>query len=349
MTKNKAFELFDHNFETLLALVERRLKTELRYHNLEPLKQSQKDLLDYAALLGETLKVVYQHRIYSALDEEVKWYGELFLARGWKQEALMMILDSWIIAIEGIIKPPESRMLSGAIRQLRDHLEKHPIDQMEKTVPAPSEEILRFAEMLVEGEFQAAWNLLAQLVSAGTLPYRLVEDFIVPALQTIGLHWQGGQVEVFQEHLATQTAQRLLNTLLFQFPPQEDLPFKALICGVPGEQHALVHEALNTYLQLRGWRTICLGSNLPISQILKAVHHFKPQVLFLSLVLVGRLGAAVELIDIVRESNPDMLLVFGGRGALMTREYLAKYPVLLASSFREGHDLAGAELKRRLG
>ncbi len=58
-------------------------------------------LLDTARHFGRLLRVIYRHRLLDALGEELRWYVNPFTAHGWGHDALSLVLDSWIVGIQG--------------------------------------------------------------------------------------------------------------------------------------------------------------------------------------------------------------------------------------------------------
>lgn len=129
---HSASQLFSSEFGNLSALVLKRLELEWHYHQRQDLGRSDQQLLHYAIEFGRLLNVVYRYRLFSALQEECKWYAAVFGARGSSHDAFALVLESWIMAIQGLLKPPECNELARPIQSIRDDLERL-LEQASKT------------------------------------------------------------------------------------------------------------------------------------------------------------------------------------------------------------------------
>ena len=65
---------------------------------------------------------VYRYDLAQALAQEAVWYASALAVRGPGKDAFSLLLESWIIAVQGIIKPPECNLLAEPIRELQTNL-----------------------------------------------------------------------------------------------------------------------------------------------------------------------------------------------------------------------------------
>jgi methanogenic corrinoid protein MtbC1 len=333
--------LFASEFENLSAVVLRRLELEWRYHHRLDLANADRQLLQYALEFGRLLKVVYRHRLFSELSEESQWYAGVFAARGSGHDAFALLLDSWIIAIQGVIKPPECNALAQPIQAIRNDLPLLVSRSQHRDLAAPGPTGLVLVDTLVRGDVRGARELISDAAARGTTPDRLIVEVMLPAMAEIGRRWELGEVEVFQEHLATETIQSLLAGLPLMMtgaPPKDG--WTALVSCAPGDEHALIPLALAAYLELKGWSVRNLGRSLPSGQIVRAVTAFSPRVLFLTFTVISRLDETLEVIERCRAASAHCRIILGGRGAVAARAIVEDRGALVAHDFEEGFRLA---------
>ena len=336
-----AAELFASEFEHLLAVVLRRLELEWQYrHRLDPAEVDRR-LLQYALEFGRLLKVVYRHRLFSALREESRWYAGVFAARGSGADAFALLLDSWIIAIQGVLKPPECNALAQPIQAIRNDLPVLIAQSQQRGSAAPGPAALLLVDALARGDVRSARQQISDTAARGTAPDRLIVEVMLPAMAEIGRRWELGEVEVFQEHLATEAIQSLLSGLPLMttgVPPKNG--WTALVTCAPGDEHSLIPLALAAYLEFRGWSVVNLGRSLPAGQIARAVTALSPRVLFLTFTTITRLDETLEVIELCRAASARCRIILGGRGAVAAKALMEGRGALVARDFDEGFRLA---------
>jgi methanogenic corrinoid protein MtbC1 len=341
-----ASHLFASQFADLSAVVLKRLELEWRYHRRPDLAKADQQLLQYALEFGRLLKVVYRHRLFAILHEEAQWYTGVFAARGSGHDAFELILDSWIIAIQGMIRPPACNELAQPIRAIRDDLPSLIAQMQHRRRAAPEPTVLLLVEGLLRGDARGAREILSGRAAKGTPPDRLIVEVILPAMAEIGQRWEFNEVEVFQEHLATETIQCLLTGLpLVMTGAAPKQGSDALVSCLPGEEHALIPLALAAYLEFKGWSVKNLGRSLPSGQIARAVAAFLPEALFLTFTTISRLDEALEVIEQCRVASARCRIILGGRGAIAAKAILENRGALVASDFEEGFRLAAESAK----
>jgi methanogenic corrinoid protein MtbC1 len=336
-----ASHLFASEFGNLSAVVLKRLELEWHYHQRPDLAKADQQLLQYALEFGRLLKVVYRHRLFSILRDESQWYAAVFAARGSIHDAFALVLDSWIIAIQGVIKPPECNELAQPIRAIRDDLPLLIAHAQHRNQAAPEADVILLVDSLVRGDVRGAREILSGMAAKGTPPDRLIVQVMLPAMAEIGRRWEFNEVEIFQEHLATEAIQSFLAGLpLVMTGAAPKQGPTVLVSCVPGEEHALIPLALAAYLEFKGWLVKNLGRSLPSDQIVRAVAAFSPAALFLAFTTISRLDEALEVIEKCRVASAGCHIILGGRGAVAAKAILENRGALVASDFEEGVLLA---------
>ncbi len=339
---HSASQLFSAEFGNLSALVLKRLELEWHYHQRTDLERADQQLLQYAMEFGRLLNVVYRHQLFSALREECAWYAAVFGARGSSHDAFALVLESWIIAIQGCLKPPECNELARPVQSVRDDLES--LIEQASTMRKASAETSRPAllEKLIRGDVRGAREVISAIAPEIASPDRLVVDVMLPAMAEVGQRWEANELEIFQEHLATEAIRSLLAGLALTIPePLRKTEAVALVSCAPKDEHELIPLALASYLTFRGWTVKNLGVGLPAGQIARAVASFGPKALFLTFTMLSRLDDVLDVIGKVRRESEHCRIILGGRGAGEARAVLESQGALVALGFDEGFRLAG--------
>lgn len=334
-----AARLFEEEYGNLFAIVQKRICLECESHADINLKDCCPYLIDYSSEFGNLLKIVYKYELIDALNEEIKWYLSLFHFQKWKKNGLSLILDSWIVAIQGWLKSPECNELTFPLKSIKDNLASQ-TEEIKDIKVAFDNKLIQFVEYLLKGDFHNALNLINQLVENSMPPENIIAELIVPASVEIGLRWQKNEIEIFEEHLATNTIKKLLNYISFLKNPPIKQEKTILISCAPGDEHDLSTLALSTFLELKGLKVRNLGRSLPAEQILKAVQKLEPGILILTFTMISMLEGVLKVIDIVQAAKPDLKILVSGRGAKLTKSLLESKRVIVIENFSELNDLA---------
>lgn len=176
-------------------------------------------------------------------------------------------------------------------------------------------------DALLDGDRSQARVLLAAHLDRTGSFLETVDGLVQPAMAEVGNRWEEGEVSVADEHLATATMQTVVAQAL------ADLPLDArpegggtlLAACVEGNDHALGLRVLSDAFELAGWRTRCLGADIPTDALVSMVERWRPDVLALSVSLEEQVPAAREVVDRVRALGGVQPTVLAG-GPLDERE-----------------------------
>jgi DNA-binding transcriptional MerR regulator len=104
---------------------------------------------------------------------------------------------------------------------------------------------------------------------AGFALETVLNDLILPALREIGDEWERGELEVGQEHFASNIVrERLLG--LARLWGRGGGPLAILACP-PGERHDIGLIAFGLLLRSHGWRILFLGADTPLETLERTV------------------------------------------------------------------------------
>ena len=190
--------------------------------------------------------------------------------------------------------------------------------------PGESEELLACIRAHEEtGLYRALQQRLAESGLA-----RFVQDTVAPLTVRVGDEWARGGIEVFEEHLFTEVASRLMRQAIAAVPPGRE-PV-VLLTTVPDEAHGLGLLMVEAMLCLHGARCISLGTQVPPLDIVRAAQAYRADVVALSFSSGFAARRVPELLQQLRLALPAPLQLWAG-GAAVRRLSAPEGVQLLAS------------------
>jgi MerR family transcriptional regulator, light-induced transcriptional regulator len=136
------------------------------------------------------------------------------------------------------------------------------------------------ATALDEFDEPAAHAVLDRLL--GTLTVETVlRDVVLPYLRALGDRWERGDVNVAQEHFASNLIRGRLAGLARGWGHGHGP--RAILACVPDELHDLALLAFGIVLNRNGWRIEYLGASTPLDDLIRMAHAQRPDLI----VLVG--------------------------------------------------------------
>jgi DNA-binding transcriptional MerR regulator len=141
----------------------------------------------------------------------------------------------------------------------------------------------------------------------------VLRELLLPALREIGAEWERGELEVGQEHFATNVVRERLLALA-RLWGRGGGPLAILACA-PGERHDIGLIAFGLVLRSHGWRILFLGADTPVATLRSAVETTEPRLVVVASMDGALLEAhATELRRLARTAP----LVISGAGASET-------------------------------
>jgi DNA-binding transcriptional MerR regulator/methylmalonyl-CoA mutase cobalamin-binding subunit len=142
-----------------------------------------------------------------------------------------------------------------------------------------------------------------------------LEGLLCPLLHRVGEEWEGGQLRIAHEHLATAALKTLIQPLGSSRLVPPSAP--AVIVTTPaGQQHELGAMMASVIASTAGWRPIYLGPNLPSVEIAAAARQAEATAVLLSLVYPRNDPMVTAEVLRLRHLLPDDIeLIVGGEAA----------------------------------
>ncbi len=143
-----------------------------------------------------------------------------------------------------------------------------------------------YYEAAIVGDEARGIELLQRAYLRGISEIELKEQILTPVLHLIGERWRRGELNIYEEHLASRVTLAATEHLHARVPHKNQSGRTAL-CGCPeGDLHEIALHLIVEILETEGWRVISMGPNTPLFSFADAVRHFKPDIVCISSTIV---------------------------------------------------------------
>lgn len=146
----------------------------------------------------------------------------------------------------------------------------------------------------------------------GLAPF--VTDLVAPLTTAVGEAWAQGRFEVFEEHFFTEAITSVLKSSIATLSASSALQApKVLLTTLPQELHGLGLLMVEALLVLEGCQCVCLGTQTPITDIVRAAEAYQVDVVALSFTNLQSTSAVqASLRSLRRELNANTEVWVGG-------------------------------------
>ena len=154
---------------------------------------------------------------------------------------------------------------------------------------------------------------------------RFVTEVVAPLNAAVGDAWIRGQLEIFEEHLYTETVQTVLRGAIASVPePNDDSGPRVLLSTFPGEPHGLGLLMAEAMLALEGCRCVSLGVQTPVWDLVLAAKALRSDIVALSFTgCMGPNPIADGLAELRAKLAPNVAVWAGGSAPVLIRRPVA--------------------------
>ncbi len=160
----------------------------------------------------------------------------------------------------------------------------------------------------------------------------LLEEVIIPFVESVGRGWKDGSIRIAHEHVATAAVRNMLTNLLYEANVSPDA--RTVVVSTPqGQAHELGALIGANIVVMSGWDVVWLGPDLPAEEIAASARDVDAAVVLLSVVYPpDDPRIHTELADLARMLPPDVSVVVGGRSAAGYRDTIEQIGACLLES-----------------
>ncbi|MET0650638.1 MAG: cobalamin B12-binding domain-containing protein [Pyrinomonadaceae bacterium] len=194
-----------------------------------------------------------------------------------------------------------------------------------------------FFEAVRGGRAGEATALLLEAHMLGVKLDLIFDAVVAPSLQRVGDLWYGEEMSVAEEHLATSTATRAIESLAASTRRAGAKAGAAVCCAAEEEMHTLPVLCAQAVLEGAGWEVRNLGGHTPFFALAEYVEKQRPGLVCVSATLQRELEHnARDYAQLASAARAcDARVVLGGEG-FRDRAVRARFPAdLHAESFKD--------------
>lgn len=146
---------------------------------------------------------------------------------------------------------------------------------------------------------------------------RFVVELVAPLIERVGDSWARGQLEIYEEHLFTESMQVVLRGAIGTIPTPQSRP-KVLLTTFPGEPHGMGLLMVEALLAIEGCQCVSLGTQTPIWDIVLASRAQQVDAVVLSFSAAASLTLVSDGLSELRTKLPPEISIWaGGRNAAL--------------------------------
>lgn len=151
---------------------------------------------------------------------------------------------------------------------------------------------------------------------------RFVIDVVAPLATLVGEAWTRGELQIYEEHLFTESIQVVLRNAINTIPQPGERP-RVLLTTFPNEPHGIGVLMAEAIFTLEGARCISLGVMTPLWDIVLAARAQQADMVALSFSSILSPAAVVDGLTELREKLPHATELWaGGSSAALRRRAL---------------------------
>lgn len=208
------------------------------------------------------------------------------------------------------------------------------------TAAPPSAQLQELIALVRRHDPMALRHTLGQSVMRLGLA-RFLTEVLAPLNVQIGEAWMRGEIQVFEEHMYTESVVAVLRSALGNAVamPRPDMP-RVLLATFPQEPHVLGLLMAEVMLTLEGCECVSLGAQTPVDEIVRAAAAHRVQLVGLSFSPAFNAQLLLRGLQELRERLPAAVQIWAGgshpalhrralKGVSSVRE-LSDIPALLA-------------------
>ena len=189
------------------------------------------------------------------------------------------------------------------------------------------QDLARYVELVRSHSVDELRNALSQAALRQGLE-RFVVEVCAPLNRLVGDEWARGRLEIFEEHLYTESMQVVLRNAIGNIPAPRSRP-NVLLTTFPNESHGLGLLMAEAILALDGCRCTSLGTQTPIWDIVLAATAHQADIVALSFSACMNPKQVLDGLVELRARLPDAVGIWvGGQCPILHRRPPARVTLL---------------------
>ncbi|MFA7114533.1 MAG: homocysteine S-methyltransferase family protein [Candidatus Omnitrophota bacterium] len=192
------------------------------------------------------------------------------------------------------------------------------IANLEVVVQASPEE--KVYQAVLNGERESILTVIDNALSAGIKPDVLLDDFMIKAINDVGVKFEAKKLFLPQLLASAETMKigvaRVKPLLVQESTGRNE---KVILATVQGDIHDIGKNIVALMIENQGIEVIDLGNDVAPEKIIEAAKKYKPKAIGLSALMTTTMSKMHEVINLARDNGIKCPFIVGG--AVLTEEY----------------------------
>lgn len=193
--------------------------------------------------------------------------------------------------------------------------------QAERTVTTQMSGKMNLQVAIEKGLKEEAYSLAKELLQ-NQKPLDIIQEYLIPALDTVGKGFEKGTVFLPQLLMSAEAAKQAFEVLKESMSSEGEDDIKKekiILATVKGDIHDIGKNIVKVLLQNYSFDVIDLGKDVPAERIVETVLEQDVQLVGLSALMTTTVVSMEECIKMLREKAPNCKVMVGG--AVLNQEY----------------------------
>lgn len=186
--------------------------------------------------------------------------------------------------------------------------------QVEPAVVNLAEASKDYARAATRGAETECNRLVDRAIRAGHSLVAIYEEFLGPAMHSVGTWYAVEAIDEAQEHMASEITLRQMSRISGQFAPDRQTDKIAVVGCAPGNHHIIGLRMLADFLMHKGWQVKFLGANVPEASFVREVAESEPDLILISTNNEEGIEATLSLVRAIAKFKEGRLVPFVGVG-----------------------------------
>ncbi|KAJ52552.1 methanogenic corrinoid protein MtbC1 [Clostridium tetanomorphum] len=172
-----------------------------------------------------------------------------------------------------------------------------------------------YINLILDGNKHMASELIIEAISKGASLKKIYKDVFEYNFKVIGHMWEKGQIDIAEEHYFTMCTQQIMAQLYENIYSKSKRGHSIVLLTVGGEIHNMGIRIVTDFLEMEGYSTYFLGSNVPTHSVINSIKLYKAEILALSVTMDYNIDSLINLIHAVKneKSVKDTKIIAGGQ------------------------------------
>ena len=160
----------------------------------------------------------------------------------------------------------------------------------------------------------------AHELAENTPPLEIINNYIIPALDTVGNDFENKKAYLPQLLMSAEAASAAFEVIKEKLPPKsESSDRKVILATVKGDIHDIGKNIVKVMLESYGFTVCDLGRDVPPEAVVKAALEENCRLVGLSALMTTTVPSMEETIKQLKNADPKIKTIVGG--AVLTQEY----------------------------